>query len=79
LVHARSERADVVAWVRELPAVAPGQGYAQAAAIAGRRCDEAVIQLVARFNGHGLAALEPHGIPKNRIPIQPVKRSKIRS
>jgi transposase len=61
LVHARSERADVVTWARELLAVAEGQTYAQAAAIAGRRSDEAVSKLVARFNQAGLAALEPHG------------------
>lgn len=61
LVHARSERADVVTWARELLAVAEGQTYAQAAAIAGRRSDEAVSKLVARFNQDGLAALEPHG------------------
>jgi hypothetical protein len=61
LVHARSERADVVTWARELLAVASGQIYGQAAAMAGRRSDEAVSQLVARFNWHGLAALEPDG------------------
>lgn len=61
LVHSRSERADVVTWARELLAVASGQTYAQAAAMAGRCSDEAVSQLVARFNRNGLAALEPHG------------------
>lgn len=61
LVHARSERADVVTWARELLAVASGQSYVQAAAMDGRRSDEAVSQLVARFNRDGLAALEPHG------------------
>ncbi|WP_151638100.1 MULTISPECIES: helix-turn-helix domain-containing protein [Noviherbaspirillum] len=61
LVHARSERADVVTWARELLAVAERHTYAQAAAIAGRRSDEAVSKLVARFNQGGLAALEPHG------------------
>jgi len=61
LVHARSERADVVTWAKELLAVASGQTYIQAAAIAGRRSSEAVSQLVARFNRDGLAALQPHG------------------
>lgn len=59
-VHARSERADVVTWARELLAVAEGQTYAQVAAIAGRRSDKALSKLVARFNQGGLAALEPH-------------------
>jgi transposase len=61
LVHARSERVDVVTWARELLAVASGQSYVQAAALAGRRSDDAVSQLVARFNRDGLVALEPHG------------------
>jgi transposase len=61
LVHARSERADVVTWAKELLAVASGQTYARAAAIAERRSNEAVSQLVGRFNRDGLAALQPHG------------------
>jgi transposase len=61
LAHARSERADVVAWARELLAVASGQTYTQAAAMVGRRSTEAVSELVRRFNRNGLAALEPHG------------------
>jgi hypothetical protein len=61
LVHARSERADVVTWARELLAVASGQTYTQAAALAGRRSNEAVSELVRRFNRDALAALEPHG------------------
>jgi hypothetical protein len=59
--HARSERADVVAWARELLAVASGRTYTQAAAMAGRRSNEAVSELVGCFNRNGLAALEPHG------------------
>ena len=42
VVHARSERADVVTWAKELLTVASGQTYGQAAAMAGRRSDEAV-------------------------------------
>lgn len=41
LVHARSERADVVTWARELLAVASGKTYGQAAAMAGRRVNAA--------------------------------------
>lgn len=62
LAHARSDRADVVAWARELLAVASRQTYTQAAAMMpGRRSNEAVSELVRRFNRDGLAALEPHG------------------
>lgn len=66
LVHARSERADVVTWARELLAIAEGKTYVEADALVGRRSDEAVSKLVVRFNQDGLAALEPHskGGPK---------------
>lgn len=61
IVHCGSERADVVARVREVLAVALGASYRDAAAGAGRRSAEAVAKLVARFNRDGLAALAPHG------------------
>jgi transposase len=45
-----------------LLAVAEGQTYTAAAQAAGRRSNDAVSQLVSRFNGEGLAAIEPrHG------------------
>ena len=43
-------------------AVADGSDYQQAARTAGRKSGDAVSHLVARFNGEGLAALDPrHG------------------
>lgn len=45
-----------------LLAVADGSDYQQAACAAGRTSGDAVSHLVARFNGEGLAALDPrHG------------------
>lgn len=60
--RASSEPASHVARARALLAVADGQTYQQAAAAAGRRSNDAVAQLVARFNQLGLDALVPgHG------------------
>ena len=60
--RATSEPASHVARARALLAVADGQTYQAAAAAAGRRSNDAVAQLVARFNQVGLDALVPgHG------------------
>jgi len=60
--RAASEPASHVARAKALLAVADGQTYQAAAAIAGRRSNDAVAQLVARFNQVGLDALVPgHG------------------
>lgn len=60
--RATSEPATHVARARALLAVADGQTYQAAAADAGRRSNDAVAQLVTRFNHLGLAALVPgHG------------------
>jgi transposase len=65
LVHisrSQAEAAAHVARAKALLAVADGQSYTDAAKAAGRRSGEAVSRLVSRFNGEGLAALEPrHG------------------
>jgi hypothetical protein len=53
-----SERADRVAHARIVLAVADGARLVDAARAAGRRSRHAVTQLVARFNVHGLAALD---------------------
>ena len=55
--RATSEPASHVARARVLLAVAAGQTYQAAAAAAGRRSNDAVAQLVARFNQVGLDAL----------------------
>lgn len=62
LSRAQSEPASHVARAKVLLAVADGQSYIAAARAAGRRSDDAVAQLVSRFNREGLAAIEPrHG------------------
>jgi transposase len=51
-----------VARAKALLAVADGKTYGAAAQAAGRRSNDAVSQLVSRFNQEGLTALEPrHG------------------
>ena len=57
--RATSEPASHVARARALLAVAAGQTYQAAAAAAGRRSNDAVAQVVARFNQVGLDALVP--------------------
>jgi transposase len=60
--RAQSEPASHVARGKALLAVASGQSYTAAARAAGRRSNDAVSQLVSRFNREGLAAIEPrHG------------------
>lgn len=60
--RACSERAERVARATALLAVADGASYTAAAQRAGRRSGDGVAQLVARFNAHGLAALDSrHG------------------
>ena len=60
--RAQSEPASHVARAKALLAVADGTSYTEAARVAGRRSNDAVSQLVSRFNREGLAAIEPrHG------------------
>jgi transposase len=60
--RAQSEPASHVARAKALLAVAGGASYTAAAQAAGRRSNDAVSQLVSRFNREGLAAIEPrHG------------------
>jgi transposase len=62
VARARSEPASHVARAKILLAVADGASYQAAAYAAGRRSNDAVAQLVARFNTDGLAAIAPrHG------------------
>lgn len=62
IARARSEPASHVARAKVLLAVANGKSYGAAAQAAGRRSNDAVSQLVSRFNQEGVAALEPrHG------------------
>lgn len=62
IARARSEPASHVARAGMLLAVAEGKTYQAAAEAAGRKSNDAVSQLVSRFNQEGLAALVPgHG------------------
>jgi transposase len=62
LARAHSEPAVHVARAKILLAVADGATYQGAAETAGRKSNDAVARLVARFNAEGLAAIEPrHG------------------
>lgn len=58
IARASSEPVDRVARARAVLAVANGATFIAAAQAAGRRSGDAVGQLVARFNGEGLAALD---------------------
>ena len=62
LSRAQAEPAALVARAKALLAVADVHSYTEAALLAGRKSGDAVASLVRRFNGVGLAALEPrHG------------------
>lgn len=62
LTRAPSASVAQVARTKVLLAVAAGDSYQRAAYTAGRRSPHAVAALVAAFNRHGLAALDPpHG------------------
>lgn len=58
IVKASSERLDRSRRAQALLAVAGGLSFTQAAAAAGFRSGDSIAQLVARFNQHGLAALD---------------------
>jgi len=58
IARAESEPASHVARAKALLAVAAGKTYGAAAQAAGRRSNDAVSQLVSRFNQAGVAALE---------------------
>ncbi|HEU4954790.1 MAG TPA: helix-turn-helix domain-containing protein [Gemmatimonadales bacterium] len=62
LSRSQTQPAARVARAKALLAVAAGHRFTAAAQAAGRRSGDAVAQLVARFNHHGLAALDAsHG------------------
>lgn len=58
IVKATSERQDRARRAQALLAVAAGRSFTQAAATAGFQSGDSIAQLVARFNQHGLAALD---------------------
>lgn len=57
--HSTSEPASHVVRAQQLLAVAGGASYTEAARCSGRKSNDAVAQLVARFNQDGLKAVEP--------------------
>jgi transposase len=57
IVHATSERMDVIKRARALLAVAKGQSFRAAASEAGFASSDTICHLVARFNRQGLLAL----------------------
>ena len=63
IARAQNEPASHVARAKALLAVADGQSYGAAAQAAGRKSNDAVAQLVSRFNQEGNAAIEPHRAP----------------
>jgi transposase len=74
--RAHSEPAIYVARAKSLLEVADGATYRAAAEAAGRRSNDAVSQLVSRFNEEGLAALQPRhgGGPKVIYGVEEQKR-----
>jgi transposase len=60
LARSRSAPADRIARAQEILAVANGAYFNQAAEAAGRRCGEAVAELVVRFNQEGIQAIRGH-------------------
>jgi transposase len=62
VARASSERADRVGRAKMLLAVIEGCSFTEAARSVGRRSNDAVAELVKRFNAEGLPALDPrHG------------------
>lgn len=62
IARAASERSDRVARAKILLAVSEGNSFTGAAQSVGRRSNDAVAELVKRFNAEGLLALDPrHG------------------
>lgn len=77
IAHSHNEPASHVARAKILLAVNEGQTYGEAAQAAGRKSNDAVAQLVRRFNQEGLAALAPRhggGVP---VTYGPTERERI--
>ena len=72
-----SESAGIVARAKALLAVADGSNYKEAAQLAGRKSNDAVSQLVSRFNSEGLPALVPRHAGGPEIKYGPQQRQRI--
>jgi len=77
IARAQSEPASHGARAKALLAVAQGKTYGAAAQAAGRRSNDAVSELVARFNREGVAALAPRHGGGPAIKYGPVEQARI--
>lgn len=77
IARARSEPASHVTRAKMLLAVAEGKTYLRAAEAAGRKSNDAVSQLVSRFNQEGLAALVPRHGGGPAVEYGPAERERI--
>ena len=77
LVKASSERRDRARRAQALLAVAAGQAFTAAATAAGFKSGDSVAQLVARFNAHGLTALDIAPGRGRRDQYAPAARTRI--
>jgi transposase len=77
IARAHSEPASHVARAKMLLVVSEGKTYQAAAEAAGRKSNDAVSQLVSRFNREGLAALAPRHGGGPLVEYGPAERDRI--
>jgi transposase len=77
IVKASSERRDRARRAQALLTVAAGQSFTEAAAAAGFKSGDSIAQLVARFNQHGLTALDIAPGRGRRVQYDPAARTRI--
>jgi transposase len=75
--RSHSDPASHVARAKALLAVAAGASFTKAAQLAGRRSNDAVAALVARFNREGLAAIAPRHGGGQKPKYSPAQRQRI--
>ena len=77
IARSTSEPASHVARAKQLLAVSDGLTYTAAAQLAGRNSNDAVAQLVARFNDEGRKAIEPRRGGGRRLTYKSAERERI--
>src|SRR5215217_2921647 len=77
IINASSERLDRARRAQALLAVATGRSFSQAGAAAGFKSGDSIAQLVARFNQHGLSALDIAPGRGRRLQYDPAARTRI--
>jgi len=75
--RSQAEPAGQVARAKMVLAVADGKTNAEAAQVAGRRSDEAVAQVISRFNQDGIAAVERRHGGGPAVTYGPAERERI--